>query len=482
MGSFVSGGAESERGFECLLKILKAPYIKKGKVFEFPGKNFKVVPTDGNSCVADVLFFGKLSGIGSTLKKNKVAPRLILPGIASAGDGKKVLLKDGANTPLISESKEISFGFDPGLAFYNLITEAYFSPMKSGTGLLRPLLAKAPYAARASAARTYYKRRHSSLAKVSTQFPCEPTGYVLLEIVKRIIDTASISYWPAGHEFAIALSSDIDLSKYAASRGIVHLLQKIEGTKLKPTIFVTANVVHYLPKINVEVGSHGLQHYGKIGELEKPAFMRRVSDAKEMISRRFEVSGFRSPDLARISHPEIIGRYHEYDSSTIDLDRENPSWCGAGVGLNLPFFRESLVEIPVTGPMDSFFLYTGNNALPTYREKMDWIVATGGLYNALCHPGTWGEADRKRREKILSQFISVLPESGWYASLSEVADWWKKRDEIGMVLKGNKLVLSSKDRLDIVLEYKGKKTKLSLDGKLSLTLLADKIKKANRTQ
>src|ERR1035438_6836677 len=75
----------------------------------------------------------------------------------------------------------------------------------------------------------------------------------------------------------------------------------------------------------------------------------------------------------------------DYSISTYDVDPFEPQACG--LGRIFPFWVQSpdgegpgFVEMPYTLPQDfTLFVLLGERSTATWRRKLDWIAANGGM-------------------------------------------------------------------------------------------------------
>ena len=227
-----------------------------------------------------------------------------------------------------------------------------------------------------------------------------------------------------------------------------------------PTFAVTAvtlkrhpNLMKDLSKKGVELAVHGYVHADhKLLSLEEQVnHFQKASDVFEMHGIPFK--GFRAPYLRTNSSTleALIRQKFAYDSSqTIQwpvieeskysrrrlgeynrlLDFYQP--CDAATYLSLPSSTNGLLEIPVSIPDDEALverlgITKEQEIVEIWGAMLKRTYASGELLVLQLHP--------ERIQLCASALRSILQRAReakppvWIARLSEVAQWWKQRDE-----------------------------------------------------
>jgi glycosyltransferase involved in cell wall biosynthesis len=199
--------------------------------------------------------------------------------------------------------------------------------------------------------------------------------------------------WPDGKQFALVLTHDVE-----CSRG-VNRVRQVRDLELDLGFRSSFNLVpeRYaippelrddLTSSGFEVGVHGLKHDGKLYRSRR-IFQERAKRINEYL-RKWGAVGFRSPfmhhNLEWIHDLEIL-----YDASTFDTDPFEPQ--PDGVETIFPFWvpgrepQRGYVELPYTLPQDStLFLLMEQPDLSVWKQKMEWVVARGGMVLLDTHP------------------------------------------------------------------------------------------------
>ena len=199
--------------------------------------------------------------------------------------------------------------------------------------------------------------------------------------------------WPGGKKFAFVLTHDVDTAKgQERCRHLIDLEMELGFTasyNFVPERYkVSETLRNYLTENGFEVGVHGLNHDGKDYN-SRTIFHERALKINHYIKEWGSV-GFRSPSMLH-----NLDWLHEldiqYDSSTFDTDPFEPQ--PDGVGTIYPFWvpsengKAGYLEFPYTLPQDfTLFIIMQHKNIDTWKRKLDWIAAQGGMALMLVHP------------------------------------------------------------------------------------------------
>lgn len=240
---------------------------------------------------------------------------------------------------------------------------------------------------------------------------------------------------------------------------ILHIDTLLKPYPVCPTIFITAELLERRPhilswfqKVNWETGIHGYFHinYSALNSQEQ---LDHIKKAKHLLSNGTQKTiGFRAPylswnsnttsalksnDIGWSSHQPVIWDclrltdFKERDTDNYQralnaLYKPKPS---AEFPV-IPYFNNSLLEIPVSLPDDEILIDRLRISDPDQLFDI-WnniLVQThkrGDLFTLLLHPER-AEIYSSAIQRLLEQVISKQQEI-WMASLGEIADWWKER-------------------------------------------------------
>jgi peptidoglycan/xylan/chitin deacetylase (PgdA/CDA1 family) len=280
-------------------------------------------------------------------------------------------------------------------------------------------------------------RRRETARRIS--WPVEPS----LEALRRIFLQAlrlvapekleTLSFWPGGKHYAVSLTHDVDSMEGLRRIGRIREIERRFG--LPSTWFFPSHhyplkpdLLHALRADGCEVGCHGFNHDNRLAYMEESEIERRLARAAERL-RPFGVEGFRSPSkLGSACLRRMIGRFFTYDSSIPDTDGT------AGSRTVFPFRVGGLLEVPLTVPLDADLVFRNCSparVLTTWREKLRWIRAVGGLAVLTTHPEPHFGGSGSMLE-IYERLIREIAGDGeaWIAPAGEIARWWARRERV----------------------------------------------------
>lgn len=198
--------------------------------------------------------------------------------------------------------------------------------------------------------------------------------------------------WPENSRFAFVLTHDVESQ---AGLDQVEALARVEMRHGFRSSFnfvpegpyrVPAGLRRWLERHDFEVGVHDLHHDGSLYR-SRGEFPRHAARINHYLDA-WDAEGFRS---AFMLHE--LDWLHDlrirYDASTFDTDPFEPQPEAAGT--IFPFIvagsRGRYVELPYTLPQDSTLFLVLREATPgIWLEKLDWLVARGGMALVNVHP------------------------------------------------------------------------------------------------
>jgi Polysaccharide deacetylase len=438
-------------------------------------------------------------------------PQATVYGVPPGLDGQVLATaqdQHGRRVPaVVQRGSQVWCLLDLGSALTDLVTEAYVP--EPATRSMRPgatrsalaLYYRAPDAVRRVVQRRSYARldRHlRTLGARASTYPVDPTGWLLVELMKALIRRAGgvlvrVAHWPAPYESAAILTHDVEPSIYAYTAGLEQLLASVARNGHPATFGLVAGPATRSLFVRSEAGlrgaevmCHGLEHRGETLDGSRIDIAAGIERARTMLERRLDraITGFRSPRLDRSSDLlwalDRLG--FEYDSSYPDVDRESLDHFGAGVRLNVPY-RPPIVEgdgrqrasrcleLPVSAPDCIQPLFQGDDIRQlrrAVRTKIAFVRGTGGLYVGIVHGGVFGERDSVRRGSHLAFVRRQLDGPDvWLANAADVARWWTAREHVAVRVVADRLVVTNQGRLPvagarILIERDGETTALAV--------------------
>jgi peptidoglycan/xylan/chitin deacetylase (PgdA/CDA1 family) len=192
------------------------------------------------------------------------------------------------------------------------------------------------------------------------------------------------------------------------------------------------NLVERLKRRGFEFGAHGLCHDGRL--FRSRANFRKLAPVLARLASLHELKGFRAPSTLR--RIEWISQLpFDFDCSFADSDPYEPQ--SGGTCSLFPFFLGEMVELPYTLPQDHTLIdLLRRKPLPVWEAKAQWIESLGGMILTLIHPDYCGSGRNLDNYEGLLKQLNDLP-SAWRALPSEVATWWRQRDQLKLTVEGD---------------------------------------------
>jgi hypothetical protein len=335
-----------------------------------------------------------------------------------------------------SEGK-VFLPFDPNEAIVNFWSEGYADFIRSPlTKHARSVARHSYYRVRSAMPRQAQiaARRWFSRIQSRTSFPHWPVEtalhdlyQALFQIVVTLVEqpVPMISAWPAGKEWALILTHDVETSDGYEK---IDLLRDIELSSdyRSSWNFVPMNdyldcdsLIEELKEGGFEVGVHGLYHDGRdISDLaDRLPLIRQYAE-------RWSAVGFRSPSTLRDWKAMPLLRF-DYDSTYFDTSPFEPQPGGCCTWL--PYMIGDTVELPITLAQDhTLFEILGGSDEQLWLGKARFLRERGGMALVLTHP------DYAHNERVVRAYTRLLDEfagdaTAWKALPRDVSDWWRRR-------------------------------------------------------
>lgn len=250
--------------------------------------------------------------------------------------------------------------------------------------------------------------------------------------------------WPAGKQFALVLTHDVEHKKgydrvlklmtLEKSLGFVSSFNFVPERDYK----VENQLLNTLRQNGFDYGVHGLYHDGKLFSSEQE-FLKRAERINYYL-KEWNTKGFRAPSMHH--NLDWIGALNiDYDMSTFDTDPFEPQ--PDGVSTVFPFWVQNkrsinggYVELPYTLPQDfTPFVLLKEKSTKIWKDKLDWLAENNAMVLVNVHPDyiDFSSGSNNYEEfdvKIYIEFLEYVKRNYegkyWNALPSEVADFWKK--------------------------------------------------------
>lgn len=258
--------------------------------------------------------------------------------------------------------------------------------------------------------------------------------------------------WPHNKKFALVLTHDVESAK--GLKNCTQLMQLEEGLGFKSSFNFVLNdykvpnyILNELKSKGFEIGIHGVVHRGNLYSSKKEFLKSSVLINRKL--KEWGAVGFRSPSMfhdLKLNHYLNI----EYDASTFDTDPFEPQ--PDGMDTIFPFWvprytaagpveeaastadHSGYVELPYTLPQDFLsFVLIKDNGLETWKRKLDWIAANGGMALLVTHPDymsfdgepNYQEYPADKYSEFLKYIDSRYKDQYWQALPRDIARFWK---------------------------------------------------------
>jgi peptidoglycan/xylan/chitin deacetylase (PgdA/CDA1 family) len=246
--------------------------------------------------------------------------------------------------------------------------------------------------------------------------------------------------WPGDKKFALVLTHDVETAKDLEKCQVLAEIEEHLGLRssfnfVARDYSVSLKLSRYLTDHGFEIGLHGLNH-DKNPFLSASTFLKQADEINHYL-KGWGAVGFRSPsmyhDLELLHYLNI-----EYDASTFDTDPFEPQ--PDGMGTIFPFWvpgnarHIGYVELPYTLPQDFLlFILMQKDNTDIWKEKLDWIVANGGMVLFITHPNYMNFDNRPHFEEYPARYYveflkyieSEYKGQYWNVLPKELALWWK---------------------------------------------------------
>ena len=264
-----------------------------------------------------------------------------------------------------------------------------------------------------------------------------------------------VSFWPAGKNFAIAVTHDCDTESSFKNIGKIREIEKKYGIKscwniLSNKYRINREKLRKLKEEGCEIGLHGYSHDNKTPFLKKDKITERLMSASKLM-QEFDIKGYRSESLLRNrKFLELLSDYFYYDSSTCDTDIYSPVAMRSGTCTVFPFFIKKMVEIPITVPQDYRLMRlrkTKNEIFDIWKRKIDFLRQVNGPVVLLTHPDSHIFGDDRYLD-VYDRILNYMTRfgDGWNTTMHEIAKWWVERSNAdikkGLIINSERATVS----------------------------------------
>ena len=250
-------------------------------------------------------------------------------------------------------------------------------------------------------------------------------------------DAWHIGFWPDGMKSCIVLTHDVEaplgMSRMEQMADLEERYNFRSSWNLPLAQYeIDWKLVDRLRNRGFEFGAHGLSHDGRLFRSEGD--FSELAPLLQERARTHGLNGFRAPSTLR--RAEWISRLSfDFDCSFSDSDPYEPQ--PGGTCSVFPFFLAHMVELPYTMPQDHTLIHLLHRSpMQIWGMKAKWIESLGGMILTLVHPDYCGSGQYlEEYETLLKQLNDY--QLAWRALPSEVSEWWRRRDQMKLTVRGD---------------------------------------------
>jgi len=282
-------------------------------------------------------------------------------------------------------------------------------------------------------------------------FPAWPVDFTvdtLHEEFLRLLLEASgakkvpfIWFWPDGAPNCLIMTHDVETS---AGRDFTFKLMDLDDSYgIKASFQVIPEKRYEVPDKYVreirsrgcEFNIHDLNHDGHLYS-ERVEFVRRAAGINRHV-HRYNTRGFRAGAMYRKQDWYDIYEF-SYDMSVPTVAHLEP--LRGGCCTVMPYFIGKIVELPLTTIQDySLFHILNDYSIQLWKQQVALIRERNGLISFLTHPDYLVERRARAVYESLLDYLRqmVARERLWATLPGEVDRWWRARNQMKLVPRGD---------------------------------------------
>jgi hypothetical protein len=388
--------------------------------------------------------------------KNNVCYGISQCGVAASVTGSSQF---DASKDVHSDGVAVTFPFDFVEVIENLRRERYQQKLTGGRAfgesaaarnfyyLVRGLL---PVSVRRKVQRLYFREWQN------LTFPHWPVDFTVdnlhEEFLRLLMELSGVKkvpfiwFWPEGASSCLILTHDVET--LAGRDFTAQLMDLDESYGFKASFQVVPEERYPVPDQFVqeirsrgfEFNIHDLNHDGGLYR-DRRQFLQRAAQINEY-AHRFRARGFRAGSMYR-NQDWFDAFEFSYDMSVPNVAHLDP--MRGGCCTVMPYFVGNIVELPVTTTQDySLFYILEDYSINLWKQQLGLIRGRNGLISVISHPDYLIESRARRTYESLLDHLRQMTVSDqvWAALPGEVDLWWRARNELKLVRRGNEWEIS----------------------------------------
>ena len=254
---------------------------------------------------------------------------------------------------------------------------------------------------------------------------------------------AVLSAWPSGFRAAHMITMNVD----EPVENMTNLASALDSLKMRGTFFVVADAAAKSPgSMKTLSAAHEIAYHGDgykgFKDQAKADQAQRVKDMQQRLAASLRpddrITGFRAPGESYDAKTEQVlqaagFRYHAVDPNRSDA--RLPLFAKAN---NKPAV-DDIVVLPRTQRDDIVFLQAQdaglNEIIATMKGELGIVLEEGALGMLSVHSRNFAK-DSVMSQAVPAYLLSLaeLKQQVWFPTGTEVADWWRKRDNVRVAL------------------------------------------------
>jgi hypothetical protein len=283
------------------------------------------------------------------------------------------------------------------------------------------------------------------------RFPTWPVDFTVdtlhEEFLRLSMETSDVKkvpfiwFWPQGALSCLIMTHDVETS---AGRDFTSELMDLDDSYgIKASFQIIPEKRYEVPDEYIceirsregEVNIHDLNHDGRLYQ-NRAEFVRRAAGINDYV-HRYESRGFRAGAMYRKQEWYDVFEF-SYDMSVPNVAHLEP--LRGGCCTVMPYFIGKIVELPLTTVEDySLFHILNDYSTDLWKRQLTLIRQRNGLISFLVHPDYLIERRARNVYESLLDYLRqmVAQERMWAALPGDVDRWWRARNQMRLVSRGD---------------------------------------------